>query len=86
MYKFVLDRLGYDANIIDDVCTLIKIHNKKIKKIINEMKLVVDRVGEMNSERLFKLQTSDISAHANNYAQIVIPKLDSLKEVYNNIF
>lgn len=82
IYKFVLDRLSYDANIIDDVCTLIKIHNKKIKKIIDEVKLVVDRVGKMNFERMLKILTSYISVHANNYAQIVIPKLDKLKEIY----
>jgi len=37
-------------------------------------------------ERLLKLQTSDISAYVNDYAEIVIPKLDKLKEVYNNKF
>ncbi|WP_238907564.1 HD domain-containing protein [Clostridium sp. YIM B02506] len=82
--KLVLNRLGYDESIIHDVCTLIKIHDKKIKPTNNEIKLVVDRIGKINFERLLKLQTSDVSAHANDYAQIVIPKLEKIKEVYVN--
>lgn len=82
--RLVLDRLGYDEDIINDVCTLIRIHDKKIKPTINDIKLVVDRIGKINFERLLKLQTSDISAHANDYAETIIPKLDRLKEVYSN--
>lgn len=82
--NLVLNRLGYDESIINDVCILIKIHDKKIKPTINDIKLVVDSIGRINFERLLKLQTCDISAHANDYAEIVIPKLDKLKEVYSN--
>ena len=82
--NLVLNRLGYDESIIKDVCTLIKIHDKKINPTINDIKLVVDSIGKMNFERLLKLQTSDISAHANEYAERIIPKLNKLKEVYIN--
>jgi len=83
--NLVLNRLGYDESIIRDVCTLIKIHDKKIKPTISDINLVVDSIGKINFERLLKLQTSDISAHTNEYAEIIMPKLDKLKQVYINI-
>lgn len=82
--NLVLNRLGYDESIINDVCTLIKIHDKKIKPTINDIKLVVNSIGKVNFERLLKLQTSDISAHTKEYAEIIIPELDKLKKVYIN--
>jgi hypothetical protein len=63
---------------------LIKMHDKKIKPTIKDIRLVVDSIGKINFERLLKLQTSDISAHANEYAELIMPKLDRLKEVYIN--
>ena len=57
--NLVLNRLGYDEIIINDVCTLIKIHDKKIKPTINDIKLVVDNIGKINFERLLKLQTCE---------------------------
>ncbi|CAG9709250.1 hypothetical protein [Clostridium neonatale] len=77
-----LNRLGYDENIINDVCTLIKMHDTAIKPTIDSIKLAIDDIGEVNFERLLKLQISDISAHSDNYAEILLPKLDKLKEVY----
>lgn len=82
--NLLLKRLGYDESIINDVCTLIKIHDKKIEPNIIDIKLVIDRIGKMNFERLLELQTSDISAHSDEYFKIIIPKLDKLKEVYIN--
>lgn len=82
--NFVLNRLGYDKSIINDVCTLIKIHDKKIKPINNDIKLVMNNIGKKNFERLIKLQTSDILAHSDDYVAIIMPKLDKIKEVCNN--
>lgn len=82
--NLVLNRLNCDEIIINDVCTLIKIHDKKIKSTVNDIKLVVDSIGKTNFERLLKLQTSDVSAHLNEYAKIIFPKLNRLKEVYIN--
>lgn len=42
----------------------------------------MDYIGEVNFERLLKLKISDISAHSDNYAEILLPKLDKLKKVY----
>lgn len=80
--NLVLNRLSYNEEIINDVCTLIKIHDKKIEPNICDIRLVVDRIGKKNFQRLLALQTSDISAHADEYSKIIIPKLDKLKEVY----
>ena len=80
--NLVLNRLGYDENIINDVCTLIKMHDTAIKPTIDSIKLAIDDIGEVNFERLLKLQISDISAHSDNYAEILLPKLDKLNEVY----
>ena len=77
--NLVLNRLGYDENIINDVCTLIKMHDTAIKPTIDSIKLAIDDIGEVNFERLLKLQISDISAHSDNYAEILLPKLDKLK-------
>ncbi|MGH4124804.1 MAG: HD domain-containing protein [Clostridium sp.] len=82
--NLVLNRLGYDESRINDVCSLVKIHDEKIKPTINGIKLVVDSIGKMNFERLLILQTSDVHAHADVYANIIIPKLDKIKEVYIN--
>lgn len=82
--NLVLNRLGYDESIIGDVHYLIKLHDTKVKPTINDIKLVVDSIGKINFERLLKLQTSDISAHADEYAALIFPKLDKLKEVYSN--
>ncbi|WP_321832893.1 HD domain-containing protein [Clostridium butyricum] len=82
--NLVLNRLGYDENIINDVCTLINIHDKKVQPKINDIKLVIDKIGQINFERLLKLQISDISAHADWYAEIILPKLYQLKEMYIN--
>lgn len=80
--NLVLNRLGYDENIINDVCTLIKMHDTPIKPTSDSIKLAIDDIGEVNFERLLKLQISDISAHSDNYAEILLPKLDNLKKVY----
>ncbi|KOR25022.1 HD domain-containing protein [Clostridium sp. L74] len=82
--NLALNRIGYDKSIINDVCTLVKIHDKKIKPTINDIKLVVDSIGKINFERLLRLQRSDILSHADEYAEIIIPELDKLKEVYSN--
>lgn len=82
--NLVLNRLGYDKAIINDVCTLIKIHDKKIKPTVDNIKLVIDEIGQINFERLLKLQISDISAHADKYSETLLPKLAELKEVYTN--
>jgi len=84
--KLVIKRLSYDECIINDVCTLIKIHDKKIKPTISNIKQVIDNIGKVNFERLLKLMTSDILAHSTEYAEIMIPKLNELKEVYINSF
>ena len=80
--NLVINRLGYDENIINDVCTLIKMHDTPIKPTSDSIKLAIDDIGEVNFERLLKLQISDISAHSDNYAEILLPKLDKLKKVY----
>ena len=39
--KLVLSRIGYDENIIKDVCTLIKIHDDKTGTNIDAMKSAI---------------------------------------------
>jgi len=80
--KLVLNRLGYDESIIKDACTLIRIHDDKIRPNIEAIKLAVDSVGKVNFERLLKLQTSDIAAHSDGYAEIIMIKLEKIKELY----
>ena len=80
--ELVLKRLGYDKAMIDEVCTLVKLHDEKVKPEIGHIKLVVDKIGKVNFERLMELQTSDISAHADEYASVILPKLEKVKEVY----
>ena len=82
--NLVLKRLGYEESIIDDVCSLVKIHDEKINPTINDIKSIVDNIGKTNFERLLMLQTSDISAHADEHANILMPKLDKIKEIYFN--
>lgn len=83
--KLVLSRLGYEESIIKDVCTLIKIHDDKIEANIDAIKSALNNIGKENFERLLKLQTSDLSAHADGYAEIMLPKLDKVKQVYLEI-
>lgn len=80
--KLVLNRLGFDQSIINDACTLIRIHDDKIGCNIEAISLIVDSIGKINFERLLNLQTSDISAHSDGYAEIVMVKLDQIKELY----
>ena len=83
--KLVLNRLGYEEGIIKDACTLIRIHDDKIGANVEAIKLAIDIIGKVNFERLLKLQTSDISAHADGYAEIIMPKLENIKELYSQI-
>lgn len=80
--KLVLSRLGYDENIIKDTCTLIRIHDDKIRPSIDAINSAMENIGRVNFERLLKLQTSDISAHSEGYAEIIMPKLEKVKELY----
>jgi hypothetical protein len=45
---------------------------------------VVDNIGKTNFERLLMLQTSDISAHVDEHANMLMPKLNKIKEIYFN--
>ncbi|WP_297430302.1 HD domain-containing protein [Clostridium sp.] len=80
--KLVLSRLGYKESIIKDVCTLIKIHDDKIETNIDAIKSALNSIGKENFERLLNLQTSDLLAHADGYAEIMLPKLNKVKELY----
>jgi putative nucleotidyltransferase with HDIG domain len=82
--NLVLKRLEYEESIIDDVCSLVKIHDEKINPTINDIKSIIDNIGKTNFERLLMLQTSDISAHADEHANMLMPKLDKIKEIYFN--
>lgn len=83
--NLVLSRLGYEEDIIKDACTLIRIHDDRIRPNIDAIKSAIDSIGKINFERLLKLQTSDISAHSEAYAEIINPKLEKIKELYYNM-
>lgn len=82
--RLVLNRLNYDEDIINDVCTIIKKQNEKINPIINDIKLVVDSIGKNNFKRLLELQTHIILADKDEDYKKRISKLDKVKEVYIN--
>jgi tRNA nucleotidyltransferase (CCA-adding enzyme) len=80
--ELILKRLGYDEELINDVCCLIKLHDTKIDQTPKSIQETCQQIGQANFERLLKLQVSDISAHEPVYASRLLVYLAKLKEVY----
>lgn len=74
MSKEILKRLGYEENEIEDICYLIKNHDKIID---------VDKINKCNSELIKKLlyiQYCDAYAHEPEHIEKRVKKLDEIYE------
>lgn len=81
--SLVLQRLGYDEKAIRNVSLLIRLHDTKVKGTIEAINDCINIMGQENFERLLILQTSDIEAHSEQYAELIMPRLNRTKEAYN---
>jgi hypothetical protein len=82
--RLVLNRLGYDQELINKLYTLIKYHDHKTLPTIESVQDTVNLVGNDLVLYLFQLQTADLLSHSENYYKLLIPKLDAAKKIYEN--
>lgn len=82
--RLILRRLSYEEELIKEVCLLVKFHDTKVTPSIEGVQAMSNNIGKKNLEKLFKLQTSDILAHADYYAEIIMPKLKRIIKFYED--
>lgn len=81
--KLILERLGYEEEIIQKVCKIIKYHDYKIEATIDGIREIVNIMGEELMPYLLKIKVADLLAHSQECYDRVIPKLNNITKIYN---
>lgn len=84
MANDILNRLGYDIEIINQVCVLIRFHDIKITPEASEINSVIEKVGAELFPLLLKHQRADLFAHAPAYIERKISILEEVNRIYSN--
>lgn len=83
--KSALERLKYPKKFIDDVVTLIEYHDINIEENKRNVKHILNKIGEVNFERLLKVKLADISAKSGYKKEFQINNICNVKEIYIDI-
>jgi tRNA nucleotidyltransferase (CCA-adding enzyme) len=81
--RHILNRLGYEEDLIIKLCTLIKYHDHKTVPTLKSVQDTINLVGDELIPYLFELQTADLLSHSEHYYKLLLPKLNVAKRIYN---
>lgn len=82
----ILRRLGYEEELIKNVCTLIKYHNHKTELTVDGVSNTLNLVEETLMPYLLQLKNADLMSHALEYANLKKPSLIELSYIYKENF
>jgi tRNA nucleotidyltransferase (CCA-adding enzyme) len=84
--KLVLTRLGYEEDLINKLCILIKYHDHKTFPTLESIQNTISLIGNDLVPYLFKLQTADLLSHSEKYYKPLLVKLNESKKFYEEIY
>lgn len=84
--KLVLTRLGYEEDLINKLCILIKYHDHKTFPTLESIQNTINLIGNDLVPYLFKLQTADLLSHSEKYYKPLLSKLNVTKKFYEEVY
>lgn len=83
--KIALERLKYPTNFIKDVVTLLMYHDERKVKNKSEVKMLLNKIGDENFERLLKIQKADILAQSNYLRESKLDDVATAEFLYKKV-
>lgn len=84
--KLVLTRLGYEEDLINKLCILIKYHDHKTFPTLESIQNTISLIGNDLVPYLFKLQTADLLSHSEKYYKPLLLKLNATQKFYEEVY
>ena len=83
--RTALERLKYPNNFIENVVTLVSIHDNRAIENKKQIKRLLNKIGEKNFEYLLKVQRADISAQSAFERESKLELVNNAEVLFNQI-